>query len=158
LAKVNPRYGTPVRLTVGLGLLIALLAALVPLNQIVELVNIGTLFAFVLVNIGVIILRRTRPDMPRPYRVPLNPLFPLLGVAFAIFLMKDLPLSTWIRFVVWLLIGVLIYLLYGYRNSRLRRAHGEYGILPAHESGVPDRTGGSSDGKHRAPDGSDSDE
>ena len=131
LAKVSPRFGTPVGLTLILGGLIAVLAALVPLRQIVELVNIGTLFAFVLVNIGVIILRRTRPDMPRPYRVPFSPVFPLLGVAFAIFLMKDLPLATWIRFVVWLAIGVAIYVLYGYRNSRLRRAHGEYGILPA---------------------------
>jgi basic amino acid/polyamine antiporter, APA family len=133
---VNARYGTPVRLTVGLGVLIAVLAALVPLSKIVELVNIGTLFAFVLVNIGVIILRRTRPDMPRPYRVPLSPWFPLLGVAFAVYLMKDLPLATWIRFVLWLAVGILIYALYGYRNSRLRRAHGEYGILPAERADI----------------------
>jgi hypothetical protein len=100
--------------------LIALLAAFVPLGTIVEVVNIGTLFAFILVNVGVIILRRTRPDMPRPYRVPLSPVFPLLGVAFAIYLMKDLPLATWIRFVVWLAAGLAIYALYGYRHSRLR--------------------------------------
>ncbi len=131
LADVNARYGTPAKLTIGLGVLIAILAALVPLGAIVELVNIGTLFAFVLVNIGVIILRRTRPDMPRPYRVPLSPVFPILGVAFALYLMKDLPLATWIRFVVWLAAGMLIYGLYGYRNSRLRRAHGRYGLLPA---------------------------
>ena len=99
---MHPRFGTPAKLTIGLGLLIAVLAALVPLGAIVELVNIGTLFAFVLVNIGVIILRRTRPDMPRPYRVPFSPVFPLLGVAFAVYLMTDLPLATWIRFVVWL--------------------------------------------------------
>jgi APA family basic amino acid/polyamine antiporter len=131
LATVNPRYGTPARLTWGLGVLIAILAALVPLSQIVELVNIGTLFAFVLVNIGVLILRRTRPDMPRPYRVPFSPVLPLLGVAFAVYLMADLPLGTWIRFVIWLLLGVLIYALYGYRNSRVRTPHGEYGLLPA---------------------------
>ena len=131
MATVNARYGTPARLTVGLGLLIAVLAAFVPLGKIVELVNIGTLFAFVLVNIGVIILRRTRPDMPRPYRVPFSPVVPLLGVAFAIYLMKDLPLATWIRFVLWLVAGLLIYAFYGYRNSRLRRAHGQYGVLPA---------------------------
>lgn len=121
LAKVNQRYGTPARLTIVLGVLIAILAALVPLSEIVKLVNIGTLFAFVLVNIGVIVLRRTRPEMPRPYRVPWSPVLPLLGIAFAIYLMADLPWDTWVRFVVWLLIGVVIYWLYGYRNSRLRR-------------------------------------
>ena len=130
LAQVNARYGTPARLTIGLGVLISILAALVPLSQIVQLVNIGTLFAFVLVNIGVIVLRRTRPDMPRPYRVPLSPLFPLLGIAFAVYLMKDLPLATWLRFLGWLGAGVLIYVLYGYRHSRLRRAGGDEPALP----------------------------
>nr|WP_221381010.1 amino acid permease [Actinoplanes polyasparticus] len=123
LAKVNQRYGTPARLTLILGGLISILAALVPLSEIVKLVNIGTLFAFVLVNIGVIVLRRTRPEMPRPYRVPWSPVLPLLGIAFAIYLMTDLPWDTWVRFVVWLAIGVLIYWLYGYKNSRLRREH-----------------------------------
>ena len=120
LATVNQRYGTPAVLTVGLGVLIAILAALVPLGTIVELVNIGTLFAFVLVNLGVIILRRTRPEMPRPYRVPWSPVLPLLGVGFAIWLMTDLPWQTWVRFVVWLAIGLVVYAAYGYRNSRLR--------------------------------------
>jgi APA family basic amino acid/polyamine antiporter len=121
LASVNQRYGTPAKLTIGLGILIAILAALVPLSEIVKLVNIGTLFAFVLVNIGVIILRRTRPDMPRPYRVPWSPVLPILGVVFALYLMSDLPLDTWIRFVVWLLVGIVIYFTYGYRNSRVRK-------------------------------------
>ena len=120
LGKVHPRYGTPARLTFGMGILIAILAALVPLDEIVKLVNIGTLFAFILVNIGVIVLRRTRPDMPRPYRVPLSPWLPLLGIAFAIYLMADLPATTWIRFVVWLVIGIVIYAFYGYSHSRLR--------------------------------------
>jgi len=131
MAEVSPRFGTPAKLTVGLGVLIAVLAALVPLRSIVELVNIGTLFAFVLVNIGVIILRRTRPDMPRPYRVPLSPFFPILGVLFAVYLMKDLPLATWIRFVVWLAIGMVIYAAYGYRNSRLRRNLGPAPVEPS---------------------------
>jgi APA family basic amino acid/polyamine antiporter len=120
LAKVNQRYGTPARLTIGLGVLIAILAALVPLSEIVKLVNIGTLFAFILVNVGVIILRRTRPDMPRPYRVPWSPVLPILGILFALYLMADLPLSTWIRFVAWLALGVVIYAVYGYKHSRLR--------------------------------------
>jgi basic amino acid/polyamine antiporter, APA family len=131
MAEVHPRFGTPARLTIGLGVLIAILAAFVPLGAIVELVNIGTLFAFVLVNIGVIILRRTRPDMPRPYRVPFSPVFPILGVLFAVYLMKDLPLATWIRFVIWLAAGMLIYGLYGYRHSRLRRNLGPAPVEPA---------------------------
>ncbi len=125
LAVVNQRYGTPAALTVGLGVLISILAALVPLSEIVKLVNIGTLFAFVLVNIGVLILRRTRPEMPRPYRVPWSPVLPVLGVLFAVYLMSDLPLSTWLRFVAWLGLGLAIYFLYGYRHSRLRSPGGE---------------------------------
>jgi APA family basic amino acid/polyamine antiporter len=120
-ATVNPRTGTPARLTLGFGLLIAVLAALVPLDTIVELVNIGTLFAFVLVNLGVIILRRTRPDMHRPFRVPFVPVFPIIGILLCLYLMKDLPLTTWIRFLAWLAAGGLIYAFYGYRHSRLRR-------------------------------------
>jgi APA family basic amino acid/polyamine antiporter len=107
-----------------MGILIAILAALVPLSEIIKLVNIGTLFAFVLVNIGVIVLRRTRPDMPRPYRVPFSPVLPLLGIAFALYLMSDLPLTTWIRFLIWLAAGLLIYAVYGYRHSRLRTEGG----------------------------------
>jgi len=120
LAKVSPRTGAPVIITVTFGILIAILAAVAPLSQIVKLVNIGTLFAFVLVNIGVIVLRRTRPEMERPFKVPLVPFVPLLGLAFTFFLMSQLPLTTWIRFIVWLVLGLIIYALYGYRHSRLR--------------------------------------
>ncbi len=120
-AVIHPRYGTPARLTIGFGLLIALLAALVPLSEIVKLVNIGTLFAFVLVNIGVIVLRRTRPDMARPFRCPFVPVFPIIGIALCVYLMIDLPPSTWVRFVVWLVAGLLIYAFYGYSHSRQRR-------------------------------------
>jgi APA family basic amino acid/polyamine antiporter len=133
LADVHPRYGTPAKLTIGLGVLIAILAALVPLSEIVKLVNIGTLFAFILVNIGVIVLRYTRPEMPRPFKVPLSPVLPILGIAFAVYLMTDLPLATWIRFVIWLAIGAVIYAAYGYRNSRVRMVHGQYGIVPAED-------------------------
>jgi basic amino acid/polyamine antiporter, APA family len=120
-AKVDPRTGTPVRLTLFFGLFIAVLAALIPLSEIVKLVNIGTLFAFVLVNVGVIVLRRTRPEMPRPFRVPFAPVFPIIGVLLCVYLMAQLPLSTWVRFFAWLAIGMLIYVFYGYRHSRLRR-------------------------------------
>jgi basic amino acid/polyamine antiporter, APA family len=94
----------------------------VPLSAIVELVNIGTLFAFVLVNAGVIILRRVRPEMPRPFRTPFSPVFPAIGILLCVYLMAQLPLTTWVRFFGWLAAGVLIYVFYGYRHSRLRRA------------------------------------
>ena len=122
LAEVNPRTGTPVRLTWIFGIGIAVLAAFVPLGAIVELVNIGTLFAFVLVNAGVIILRRVRPEMPRPFRAPFSPVFPAIGILLCVYLMAQLPLTTWVRFFGWLAAGALIYVLYGYRHSRLRRA------------------------------------
>jgi basic amino acid/polyamine antiporter, APA family len=138
LADIHPRYGTPAKLTIGLGVLIAILAAVVPLTEIVKLVNIGTLFAFVLVNVGVIVLRRTRPEMPRPFKVPLSPVLPILGIAFAIFLMADLPLSTWVRFVIWLAIGVVIYLVYGYSHSRLRHHYKDAPDLPDIESDAPE--------------------
>lgn len=121
LAAVNQRYGTPAKLTLIFGVLIAVLAALVPLAEIIKLVNIGTLFAFILVNIGVIVLRRTRPDMERPFRVPFSPVFPVIGIAFCVYLMKDLSGTTWIRFLVWLLIGLVIYFTYSIRHSTLRK-------------------------------------
>ena len=137
LADIHKRYGTPAKLTIGLGVLIAILAAVVPLTEIVKLVNIGTLFAFVLVNVGVIVLRRTRPEMPRPFKVPLSPVLPILGIAFAVFLMTDLPLSTWVRFVIWLVVGIVIYLVYGYSHSRLRHHYPDAPDLPEIEPDTP---------------------
>ncbi len=130
VAKVSPRTGTPVRLTYIMGFFIALLAALVPLSEIVKLVNIGTLFAFLLVNIGVIILRRTQPDMERPFRVPFVPLFPIIGSFMIIYLMTKLPWDTWVRFVVWLVIGLGIYYFYGRHHSRLQIANRGEGKQP----------------------------
>ena len=120
-AYVHPTTRTPIYITASFGLLIALVAAFVPLSEIVKLVNIGTLFAFVLVNIGVIVLRRTRPDLKRGFRVPFVPVFPIIGTLLCVYLMRYLDRDTWIRFVVWLAIGVVIYFLYGRRHSRLRR-------------------------------------
>ena len=100
-----------------------MLAATVPLEIIFELVNIGTLFAFVIVNIGVIVLRRTRPDLERGFRVPGVPVVPIIGALLCFYLMKQLTIETWLRFIVWLLVGLAIYFLYGRRHSRLQ--HGE---------------------------------
>jgi APA family basic amino acid/polyamine antiporter len=121
LARVNPRTRTPVLITAGFGILIAVLAALVPLGVIVELVNIGTLFAFVIVNIGVILLRRTQPDMERGFRVPFVPVVPAIGILLCVYLMSQLPFTTWVRFGIWLGLGVLIYFLYGRRHSLLQQ-------------------------------------
>jgi APA family basic amino acid/polyamine antiporter len=120
VGKLSPRQ-TPALITATFGVLVAIIAAFVPLSEIAKLVNIGTLFAFVLVNAGVIILRRTRPDMPRPFRVPFSPVFPLIGIGLCVYLMWQLPLVTWIRFFLWLAAGMLIYVFYSYRHSRLRR-------------------------------------
>jgi APA family basic amino acid/polyamine antiporter len=121
-AKVHPRYRTPHVTTILTGVFVAVFAAFANINEVVELTNIGTLFAFVLVSVGVIVLRRTDPDRPRPFRVPGSPVTPLLSVVACLYLMFQLPAVTWVRFVVWLAIGAAIYALYGYRRSRLRGA------------------------------------
>jgi APA family basic amino acid/polyamine antiporter len=119
LGAVHPRYGTPYKISIITGIIVALLAGFIPLGTLAELVNIGTLFAFVLVAIAVIILRRTRPDLPRSFRVPLVPVLPILSALASFYLMLNLPGETWIRFGVWMAIGVVVYLLYGRRRSRL---------------------------------------
>jgi APA family basic amino acid/polyamine antiporter len=119
-AKLSPRR-TPARITAVFAVLIALIAAFFPLKEIAKLVNIGTLFAFVVTNIGVIVLRRTRPDLQRTFKVPFSPVFPLIGAALAIFLMKYLEQATWLRFIGWLVLGLIIYFAYGMRHSKLRR-------------------------------------
>ncbi|MCW2919154.1 MAG: amino acid permease-associated region [Actinomycetia bacterium] len=119
LAAVHPRFGTPYRSTILMGVVVAVMAGLIPLSALAELVNIGTLFAFVVVSAGVVILRRTRPDLPRSFRTPLVPLVPILSVLACLFVMLNLPVETWLRFVVWMVIGAGIYFLYGRRHSRL---------------------------------------
>jgi basic amino acid/polyamine antiporter, APA family len=122
LCEVNEKTRTPIVLTALFGIAIAVIAAFVPLAEIAKLVNIGTLFAFLIVNVGVIVLRRTRPDLERGFRVPLVPLVPLIGAGLCIFLMTYLDTATWLRFGGWLLLGFVIYAVYGYHRSRLRRA------------------------------------
>jgi APA family basic amino acid/polyamine antiporter len=124
LARTSERTGTPVRITLLFAIPIAILAAIAPLSEIAKLVNIGTLFAFVLVNAGVIWLRRTRPDLERGYRVPFVPVFPLIGIGLCVWLMTKLDAATWGRFGLWLLLGAIIYAVYGYRHSRLRNGDG----------------------------------
>ncbi len=121
-ARVHPRYQTPHVTTIWTGVVVAAVAAVANINEIVELTNIGTLFAFVLVCAGVIILRYTDPDRPRVFRTPLVPWVPLLGIAMCIYLMFGLPPITWARFGIWLLVGMAVYFGYGFRRSKLRSA------------------------------------
>lgn len=114
------RRNTPVRITVIVGVVCAVLAGFVEFGTLEEMVNIGTLFAFVLVSIGVLILRRTRPDLPRGFRVPLVPLVPILGVLACLWLMLNLSVETWLRFLIWMVIGLVLYFTYGVRHSVLR--------------------------------------
>ncbi|MET9131399.1 amino acid permease [Streptomyces antibioticus] len=120
-SQVHPRFKTPHRPTILLGVLIAILAGFTPLSELAELVNIGTLFAFVVVAIGVIVLRRTRPDLHRAFRTPWVPFLPIVSVLASLWLMINLPAETWIRFAAWMAIGAVVYFLYGRSHSRLGR-------------------------------------
>lgn len=122
IGKVNKKTGTPVKATVGLGTVVALTAALTPIGKLEYMINIGTLSAFFLVSLAVPILRKSRPDFERPFRVPFSPFLPWLSAAICGYLMLTLPVETWLRFLIWLAIGFVIYFTYGHRRSRLARA------------------------------------
>jgi basic amino acid/polyamine antiporter, APA family len=119
--RTSPRTGTPVRITLTVGALVALVAGFTPIAKLEEMVNIGTLTAFALVSVAVPVLRRTRPELERPFRVPLSPWLPTLAALICVYLALKLSLETWLRFVVWMAIGFAIYFTYGYRRSRVGR-------------------------------------
>lgn len=118
-SDVHPKFRTPAKNNFLFMLFVSLFAAFVPANIVGEMTSIGTLFAFILVCIGVIVMRRKMPEAPRAFRTPLVPLVPILGVATCLFMMVFLPLDTWIRLVVWMMVGFDVYLFYGMRNSKL---------------------------------------
>ncbi|MCD7442964.1 amino acid permease [Streptomyces lincolnensis] len=120
-SHVHPKFKTPHRPTILLGVLIAVVAGFTPLSELAELVNIGTLFAFVVVAIGVIILRKSRPDLHRSFRTPWVPFIPILSVAASLWLMLNLPAETWLRFALWMALGFIVYFVYGRSHSRLGR-------------------------------------
>jgi len=122
LARVHPRFKTPYIGTIITGLFVATFAAFANIAEVVDLTNIGTLFAFVLVSAGVIVLRRAEPDRVRPFRAPWVPLTPIISIVTCLYLMFQLPQVTWIRFGVWLLVGLVIYFFYGVRHSRLAKS------------------------------------
>jgi APA family basic amino acid/polyamine antiporter len=121
--RVDPRTLAPVRNTIIVGIFVGVLAGFVPLGILLDLTSMGTLVAFTVVSIGVIILRRTQPDLPRGFRVPFYPVTPVLSAAAAIYIMTGLPLTTYGLFVVWLGIAAIIYFTYSVRHSQLGRGH-----------------------------------
>ncbi len=125
-ARLHPRYKTPHVTTIVTGIFVALFAAIAPIGVVLELTNIGTLFAFILVALGIIVLRRTDPKRPRPFRTPWVPVLPIVSILFCVYLIVSLPTLTKVRFVAWLVAGAVIYFLYSVRHSRVRR-EGEVG-------------------------------
>ena len=123
-ARVHPKFRTPYISTIFTGIAVGLATGILPLQLLGQLVNIGTLLAFVLVCAGVLILRRTRPELDRPFRTPFVPVVPILGIVCCLGLMATLPGDTWIRLIVWLIIGLGIYFGYGRRHSTLQRELG----------------------------------
>ncbi len=130
-AAVHPRFRTPWKSTILTGSVVGLMGALLPLRMLAELVNIGTLLAFVIVCSAVWIMRRTNPEMPRPFRCPFVPLVPILGSAFCLLLMFSLPVENWLRLIIWLLIGFGVYFCYGRKHSALAKSFDESAALQA---------------------------
>ncbi|KKF00831.1 amino acid permease [Mycolicibacterium obuense] len=120
LAKTG-KHGTPVRITLIVGVVVAITATVFPIGKLEEMVNIGTLFAFVLVSAGVLVLRRTRPDLKRGFTTPWVPLLPVLSIIACVWLMLNLTGLTWIRFLIWMALGMVVYFLYGRRHSLVAR-------------------------------------
>ncbi len=121
-SKVHPRFRTPWISTIAVGIFVAIFAAALPIDILGELVSIGTLLAFVIVSTGVWILRKRRPDIPRPFKTPLVPFVPIMGILVSALLMLSLPFDTWLRLIIWLVVGLAIYFLYGRNHSKVRAA------------------------------------
>jgi APA family basic amino acid/polyamine antiporter len=120
-SKVHPKFRTPYVSTIITGIVATLIAGFFPIGLLGELVSIGTLLAFVIVCGGILVLRYTQPDLPRPFRTPAVPLVPVLGILICGYMMYGLPLDTWLRLIIWMALGLVIYFLYGRSHSALAR-------------------------------------
>jgi APA family basic amino acid/polyamine antiporter len=120
-SDLHPKFNTPFKSNIVLCIFICLFAGLVPISIVGEMTSIGTLLAFVMVCLGIIILRKQQPDIERPFKTPFVPLVPILGILTCVLMMVSLPFDTWLRLIVWLAIGFVIYFFYGKKNSKLSR-------------------------------------
>jgi basic amino acid/polyamine antiporter, APA family len=118
---VHPKFRTPWKSTILIGVFVAFMTGFLPLDALLHLTNIGTLFAFVIVCAAVLIMRRTNPDAKRPFRAPFYPVVPILGILFCLMLMFSLPVENWYRLLIWMVMGLVIYFSYGFRHSKLRK-------------------------------------
>jgi APA family basic amino acid/polyamine antiporter len=118
-ADVHPRFRTPWRSTILIGVFVAAMTGFLPLDALLHLTNIGTLLAFVIVCAAVLIMRKTNPNAERPFRTPLYPFVPILGIITCLLLMFSLPAANWYRLIAWMAIGLVVYFSYGYRHSLL---------------------------------------
>jgi APA family basic amino acid/polyamine antiporter len=121
-SQVHSKFGTPAKSNLLFMVFVSLFAAFVPADVVGEMTSIGTLLAFILVCVGVWVLRKKQPDFPRAFKTPFVPLVPILGIASCLFMMLFLPLDTWLRLIIWMLIGIDVYLIYGTKNSKLGNA------------------------------------
>jgi APA family basic amino acid/polyamine antiporter len=131
MGRVHPRLGSPYLTTIATGAVVALAAGLTPITLLGHMVSIGTLFAFVVVSAGVLVLRRTQPDLPRPFKAPWSPFVPAASAVVSLALMLSLPGETWTRLFLWMAVGIVIYFMYSVRRSNLAMP-----VLPRNRAGL----------------------